>query len=191
MIALGEGSPVSGAAGTDPADFDAAFRALYPRARALAYRMLGDPARAEDAAAEALARALASWKRVGNLPYREPWVLRVTANVAVDMCRRDRHLATTPLVVDAAPIGATEEADHAALRLALSEALAALPRRQREVIVLQHLVGLPQAEVAACLGVTIGSVKRHGHRALASLRTRLGEGWTGRAQLGGGVVDVA
>lgn len=164
---------------------------MYPRARALAYRMLGDPTQAEDAAAEALARALASWRKVSSLPYLEPWVLRVTANVAVDMCRKDRHLSFAPLLADDTDPAAVDEADRMALRLALGEALGTLPRRQREVIVLQHLVGLPQAEVAHCLGVSQGSVKRHGHRAMAALRTRLGEGWRPAAGGEGGAAHVA
>jgi RNA polymerase sigma factor (sigma-70 family) len=152
------------------ADFEAVFRRLYPRARAVAYRITGDPERAEDAAAEAFARALVSWRRVGGVPYLDAWLLRVTANVAVDAVRRRAP------ALRAADAAAGPE-DVVVLRVALTAALAALPRRQREVIALHHLVGLREDEVARSLGVSVGSVKRHGHRAMARLRTALGADW--------------
>lgn len=152
------------------AEFEATFRRLYPQARAVAYRIAGDPAAAEDAAAEAFARALVSWRRVAALPYLDAWVLRVTANVAVDMVRRRAPELTAP---DPDP----NPEDVVVLRVALAAALAALPRRQREVIALRHLVGLREDEVARSLGLSVGSVKRHGHRAMARLRSALGADW--------------
>jgi len=60
------------------------------------------------------------------------------------------------------------------LRIALVQALRRLPRRQREAVALRYLVDLPDREVAAALGVSVGSVKVHLHRGLASLRSSLG-----------------
>lgn len=176
-----------------PPEFAEAFHELYPRARRLAYRILGNINEAEDAAAEALTRALVSWRRVGSLPYREAWVLRVTANVAVD-ARRRRQRAADDLAVGVAGDGrGGEDEDVTDLRLALAAALAALPRRQREVIALHHLVGLRESEIASCLGVSLGAVKKHGHRGMARLRTALGQDWdstlSGHEQ--GGVAGVA
>jgi RNA polymerase sigma factor (sigma-70 family) len=156
-----------------PPGFEEAFSELYPRARRLAYRILGNVNDAEDVAAEALTRALVAWRRVGALPYRDAWVLRVTANVAVDARRRQRRMPESQPVIDRAD----DFDDTHVLRLALAAALAALPRRQREVIALHHLVGLKEHEIARCLGVSVGSVKKHGHRGLMRLRDRLGEGW--------------
>lgn len=51
------------------------------------------------------------------------------------------------------------------------QALAGLPRRQREVLVLRHVAGLSEAEVARAMGVSINTVKTHGARGLAELRT--------------------
>lgn len=52
-------------------------------------------------------------------------------------------------------------------------ALAALPRRQREVLVLRHWLDLTEAEIAAALGISPGSVKTHVSRGLAALRNSL------------------
>lgn len=171
-----------------PPEFEEAFHELYPRARRLAYRILGNASEAEDVAAEALTRALVAWRRIGPLPWREAWVLKVTANVAVDVRRRQRRDAE----VEVAPVADAE--DVTALRMALAAALAALPRRQREVITLHHLVGMREQEIATCLGVSLGSVKKHGHRGMARLRDRLGHDWNTNdagSTTTGGVAGVA
>lgn len=152
--------------------FESFFRAQLPRARRVAYRILGDVTEAEDAAAEAFARAHASWRRVGGLPHRDAWVLRVASNVAIDTLRRRR----TPLFEREVTTGTHE--DGAILQLSLVHALGSLPRRQREVITLRFIVGYSEAEVAASLGVSAGTVKKAVHRGIATLRERLGPEWS-------------
>jgi len=147
--------------------FDGMFHQLYPRAVRLARRILGDTAAAEDVAAEALARAFASWPKVRELPYRDAWVLRVTSNLAIDAARRHQ-----PRVVATEPIDLEETT---AVRVALVAALRALPRRQRDVIALRYLAGLSEAEIAASLDIALGTVKTHIHRGVAGLRRRLGD----------------
>lgn len=149
-------------------DFDAAFRDLFRPAFRVAYRILGNVPDAEDAAAEALARACVKWRRVGALPYRDAWVMRVTANVAVDMVRKRR----VPLAVDETLDDASEETVR---RLAVVGALQSVSRRQREVLALRFIAGLPEAEVAESLGLSVNSVKTHTARGLAALRARLGD----------------
>ena len=154
----------------DEGSFEEEFRHSYRAAYQLAYRILGTVAEAEDSAAEAFARALVSWPKLSALPYRRAWILRVTANVAVDSVRR-RRLAT----ID--PDLRTDHEEPVVLRLALVAALRALPRRQREVVILRYVAGLPELEVAACLGISPNSVKTHGARALSKLRSSIGPDW--------------
>ncbi len=149
------------------ADFDHAFDRLYPQARALAYRVVGDVARAEEVAAESLARAYSRWRRLAAADHLDAWVLRVAGNLAIDAVRRKRPLL--------APPGVRTESDGVALRLTLADALRQLPRRQREVLVLRFLADLRQQDVALALGITEGAVKTHAHRGLATLRSRLGD----------------
>ena len=158
-----EGAGVRTAEAARDEAFDAAFLVLFPRAFRLSYRLLGDRAAAEDAAAEALARAFADWKRVRELPYRDAWVLRVTSNIALDVLR-ERRLP----VVSASAV--SEDEDTHALRVALWAALRALPRRQREIVVLRYVAGLTENEVAALLGLSLGTVKTHVTRGRAALR---------------------
>lgn len=146
--------------------FEAAFDHLLARALAAARRILGDTPRAEDVAAEALARTFARWDTVRDLPYREAWVVRVAANLAIDVVRKRQ----TP-VHPGAVVASTEDAS--VDRLAVLSAVRRLPRRQREVIVLAYLSDVAEADVARVLGISNGTVKTHLHRGLSALRKSL------------------
>jgi len=150
------------------AEFSELFRALYPQAYRVAFRLLGNAAEAEDAAAEAFARTFAAWDRVRGLPYRDAWVMKTTGNVALNVLARK----PTPL----APARPVADEDATATRLALVCALASLSRRQQEAIVLHHLAGLSEAEVAAVLDVAPSTVKTHLKRGMELLRDDFHEG---------------
>lgn len=150
--------------------FEAAFPELVLPAFRVALRILGSVPDAEDVAADALVRALRSWDRVGVMPYRTAWIVRVASNLAVDRVRR-RPLESP------APSAAPDLADAVALRLALSAALKALPRRQCQVMALRYLGGLTEMEVAQSMGISQNSVKKHATRAVSTLRRRLGADW--------------
>jgi RNA polymerase sigma factor (sigma-70 family) len=151
--------------------FQEAFPGLFLTAYHVSYRVLGDVTKAEDAAAEALARALVSWRRVGRLEHRSAWVARVAGNLAIDEIRRARRRQDAPRADGAASPDTTEDA---ALRLALGSALAALSPRQREVIALRYLADLDDAAVSRALGISVNSVKKHAARGREALRARLG-----------------
>jgi RNA polymerase sigma factor (sigma-70 family) len=156
-----------------PADdeFQEAFPDLYLTAYRVSYRILGDVARAEDAAAEATARALVSWRRVGRMQHRNGWVARVAGNVAIDEVRRQNRRRDVPETNGGLAADGTEAT---VLRLALGAAMAELSGRQREVIALRYLADLDEAEVSRALGISVNSVKKHAARGKAALRARLG-----------------
>jgi RNA polymerase sigma factor (sigma-70 family) len=149
------------------ADFDSLFRELYVPAYSVAFRILRDRQDAEDAASEALARTLASWRRLQGVEYQRAWVLRVTANVAIDVIRRRR-----PSAGEAADAPARAESPDD--RLVLAVALRKLPRRQREVLVLRFFADMTEAQVAEHLKISQGAVKQHARRGLEALRELLG-----------------
>lgn len=150
---------------------EAVFGELFRTAYVVAYRILGNVAEAEDAAAEAIARACFRWERVGSLPHREAWVARVAANVAIDAVRKRRRAVET--IHD--PMRDPGEAT--VVRLALVAALEGLSSRQREVVVLRYLADQQEAEVANLLGISLNTVKKHTMRGVAALRMRLGPTW--------------
>ena|SRR5687767_4410967 len=147
-------------------DFDAAFWPLFLTAFRAAHRIVGDRHAAEDIAADALARAHVHWRRIAGRPYRDAWVVRVATNRALDLHRRGRLPMATP------SSAAFDEG--VAVRVSLVQALHELPRRQREVVVLRFLVGLPVTDVACVLGIGPGSVRTHLERGLRGLRVHLG-----------------
>lgn len=155
--------------------FDGWFVERYPQARSVARRIVGSPSISEDVAAEAFTRALVDWPKVRDLPHRDAWVLRVTANVAVDHVRRRRPEVASS--VDEAAVLALDGSgggpgidEAAVLRVSLADALGRLPRRQREAVVLRHLAGLTPDEVAEAMGVSRNSAKKHLQRGLDRLR---------------------
>lgn len=152
------------------ASFDEAFAELVLPAFRVALRILGNVADAEDVAAEAMARALRSWGRVGALPHRAAWVVRVASNLAIDRTRKRSPVLAEP---DHVP----DLAETVTLRLALAAALRQLPRRQGQVVALRYLGGLTEAEVATSMGISRNSVKKHTARAVTTLRGRLGADW--------------
>jgi RNA polymerase sigma factor (sigma-70 family) len=154
---LGEGG-----GGVALTEYEHVFPELYRFAYQAAYRILGERSASEDIAQETLARAYARWSRVSR--YAEPWVTRVASNQALDVVRR-HHRSPWPEVADADPAVAE--------RMDLQRALLDLPRRQRDVVMLRYGADLPEAEVAAFLMVSVGTVKTHAHRGLAALRLGL------------------
>jgi DNA-directed RNA polymerase specialized sigma24 family protein len=85
--------------GGDDDDF---FGQILPRAVAVARRVTGERASAEDAAVEAWPRAHLSWRRIGPLPWRDAWVLGVTTQEALrHLPRRARRWCTQPAITGA------------------------------------------------------------------------------------------
>jgi RNA polymerase sigma factor (sigma-70 family) len=142
--------------------FDDQFEQLSRCAYRVTYRLLGCDAEAQDAAQEAVARCYLRWDKVSS--YADAWVSRVAANLVIDQLRRQqlfrRHANATDVALD----------PDTSLRLDLRQALARLPRRQREVVALRYLADQPEVAVAAALGCSVGTVKTHASRGLASLR---------------------
>ena len=144
--------------------FEEAFDDCYRVAYRAAYRLLGSRDDANDAAQEAMTRAYVRWSRIREYP--EPWVARVAMNLAIDTIRkRARRSAGQPdhVSVD----------DRHEERLDLANALARLPRRQRDVVALRFLADRTEDDVAGALGISIGTVKQHAHRGLETLRQSL------------------
>jgi len=149
--------------------FDERFDVLSCAAYRVAYRILGSRADAEEVAQEALARALARWDSVADHDFA--WVARVTTNLAIGRWRRRRR---PTVVFERGYGGVHDDTDqHALERLGLVEAIARLPRRQREAIALRYLADLSERDAATAMNTTVGSVKQHAHRALARLRLDL------------------
>ena len=147
-----------------PEDFADAFDELYDCAYQQAYKLIGDRAEAEDLAQEACTRACLRWRRLDN---PRAWVVRVTTNLAFDRFRRLRNARKLTQFPAAVAVAADDR------HLDLHRALSKLPKRQREVVALRYLADLSEAQTAAELGCSPGTVKSHAARGLRALRMTL------------------
>jgi RNA polymerase sigma factor (sigma-70 family) len=151
--------------------FEEAFPELFAAALALSVRIVGSRAAAEDVAAEVMVRAYVHWRRIGEEPWRLAWVLRVASNLSLkSVARSGRRSAEEPAV----PVSYE---DSVVLRQALAAALAALPRRQREAVVLRFLADVSESDAARVLGSRPTTVRTHLRRGLDALRASLGASW--------------
>ena len=159
---------------------------LSPRVMSFAARMLGgDRAEAEDVTQEAMLRL---WKVAADWRQGEAkvttWLFRVVSNLCTDRLRRRRgvDLDAIPEPEDGAPSAEAGLQEAARVR-ALEDALADLPERQRQAVILRHIEGLPNPEIAAIMDIGVEAVESltaRGKRALTGIlsgrRKELGYG---------------
>ena len=147
--------------GYDFDDFVIARRAALLRT---AYLLTGNHHDAEDLVQSALIKVVPKWGRIKDHP--EPYVRKVLARESVNRWRgrRWREVPT-----DVFP----EQTHHDSTdRISLLEDLRRLSPRQRAVLVLRYFDDLTEADTAAALGISVGSVKSHAREALARLRNQ-------------------
>jgi RNA polymerase sigma factor (sigma-70 family) len=140
----------------------------------LALAKAGDPERARDAVQEGFARAIrsrSSYRATGSL---EAWVARCVINAAHDGARAGGH--SVAMLDDPADTNASDIADTGQTTAeVVREAVARLPRRQREALFLRHYLDFDYAAIAEALGVEVGTVSATLHAARATLASDLQE----------------
>jgi RNA polymerase sigma-70 factor (sigma-E family) len=133
----------------------------------------GDWALAEDLLQVALTKSYLSWGRIKDRGAVEAYVRATLATTATSWWRRKWHgERPTEVLPDRLSESRTAEVDE---RDALWQHVKLLPARQRAVLVLRFYEDLSEADVARTLGIAPGTVKSTTSRALAALRTSLGE----------------
>jgi RNA polymerase sigma-70 factor (sigma-E family) len=151
----------------DGEDFSAFAVSRWPGLVRLAFGLTGDRWMAEDIAQTALARAYVAWRRVSGADDPDAYLRRILVNASNRRFRR-RRVAEQP--GDLPEVAVEGPADLVGERAALLAALRQLPPRQRAVIVLRYWDDLTDAQIAAALGCSPGTVRSQISRALATLR---------------------
>jgi RNA polymerase sigma factor (sigma-70 family) len=146
--------------------FDALYRSEYPGMVRLAYLLVRDRELAVEVTHDAFARVLERWSK---LERPGAYLRTAVVNASRDALRRRIFRRSRSHVAGLVEVTTPARDDY------LADALAHLHPKRRAAIVLRYYLDLPEAEIAATLGVRPGTVKSLLHRGLADLREALSE----------------
>lgn len=156
------------------------FERYAPAILRFAGRLLSDRSAAEEVTQEVFLKVIARANQYDGRASVASWLFAIAANACRDRRRRDRRAPVVPLEAMADPPEKGEGVEHRLLdrerRDAVREALADLSEEQREALVLARYHGMPYAEVAHTLGISVGAVKTRIFRAVETLKARFHEG---------------
>jgi RNA polymerase sigma-70 factor (sigma-E family) len=152
----------------------AAYQTHYDVLVRTAAMLVGDVATAEDVVQESFIAMHRAWWRLRDTSRTLPYLRRAVINKSRSVLRHRavaaRHVRARTLELPSAEESALAGVQRSSVLAAVSE----LPSRQREVVLLRYYGDLSEAEIAATLGISRGSVKSHTARAKGSLRAVLG-----------------
>jgi RNA polymerase sigma-70 factor (sigma-E family) len=149
---------------TSDEDFVAFVRDASPRLLRTAWFVCGDPVQAEELVQAALEKVYLKWRRIDR-GAATAYARKVVLNHHIDTRRRRSREVLT-----------AQTPDHPAAEVSLEgtdfliRALATLAPRERQVVVLRYYADASEQEVAAALGIGVGTVKSSASRGLAKLR---------------------
>lgn len=162
------------ARGGDEEAFASLIRMAGDRLMAIAFRILRDADRAEDAVQQAIVTA---WRDLPAL--RDPdrfggWLYRILVNACYVEARRTRRWdANVRLLTPDIRSDSADELLSVENRDELDRAFRRLPAEQRAAFVLHHYAGMPLATIAEALEIPVGTVKSRLHYATAALRAAI------------------
>jgi RNA polymerase sigma-70 factor, ECF subfamily len=148
-------------------------RAVYR----LCYRYLGNHQDADDMAQEVFFKAFRSISHFRGESAFSTWLYRIAVNTCLNFrsSRRELHAEFPDQLADRSP-GVSERLEEREQRVQVRKAVERLPDRQKATLILKVYQELSHEEVAAILGVSVGTAKANLFHALANLRRQLGRG---------------
>ena len=156
------------------------FERYAPALLRFADRLLSDRSTAEEVTQEVFVKVISRAHQYDGRAEVSSWLFAIAANACRDRRRRDRRATIVPLEGVAEPAHKGEGIESALgereRRAAVRRALSSLSEEQREALVLARYHGLPYAEIAEVLGISVGAVKTRIFRAVEALKSRFSEG---------------
>lgn len=155
-------------------EFDEFARRELPRLLRYAVMLTGDPELAQDLVQDVMVKAHTQWRRVSTADHPDRYVHTMVTRAFLSW-RRRWAVRRIGLAAGDLPEGepARDHAGGVVDRDDVWSRLAALPRQQRAVLALRYYERLTDAEIAATLGCSTGTVRGYASRALATLRLDL------------------
>lgn len=172
-------SLVERAATGDQRAFESLVRQSADRLFAIAYRILRDHDRAEDALQQALVTIWDELPRLRDPDRFEAWTYRLIVRTSIAQAKRERrggpvvHLLPEDVVAGAPASRTPDEIDAVADRDQVQRGFRRLKPDQRAILVLQHYDGLSLSEIADVLGIPVGTAGSRLHYASQALRAAL------------------
>src|SRR5262245_49669695 len=161
---------------TDEAGLTELFRQRQLELVRLALFFVGDRATAEDVVQDVFARVCARWERIGDRENALPYIRSAVINTCRSVLRKRAVIRRFGSEPEQPPVWSAEaEVVLGEERRAVLRALAGLPMRRKQVLVLRYYFDLSEEEIARTLRISRGTVKSTAARALASLAKTLGE----------------
>ncbi len=158
-------------------EFETFFDRHYRELGRLACLLTGDPTTGEDLTSEVFLAVWRQWERVWAVDEPLAYVRRMMANLAASRVRRITTERRSLLLMRSRDVAAQPDGgDIVDVRTALQK----LPRGQRECVVLRHAFDLTEADAAAVLGVSLGTVKSQTSKGMRQLELLLGPTATDR-----------
>ncbi len=159
------------AATVAPLTFTSYVRARGPVLLRTARSLTSNPSDAEDLLQTALTKTYMAWERIEDQRALDGYVRRALVNTRTSQWRKRRvDEYSCEELPEPEPVPGPDPAERQAVRDAVWRAVLALPERQRAMVTLRYYEDLSEAQTAAVLGVSVGTVKSAVSRALAKLR---------------------
>lgn len=167
-------APFHALASGDPAALETVWAVASRRVYGLALWATGREEDARDVVQDVFVRLASRHGELAGVAQPHVWLLAVTHNAAVDVLRRRARRRTEPIESAAHVAALAPDPGRAAAAAAVSRALAALPARQREAVLLHHVAGCSFREIGAITGVPSFTAASRCRLALARLRQLMG-----------------
>jgi RNA polymerase sigma-70 factor (ECF subfamily) len=160
-------------------DIETLVSAYGARIHAYLWRLLRDPAEADDALQETFLRAFRALARLDGHANPQAWLYRIATNVAHTRQRQRARQAVRTATLDAALAapgpGPAEQADRQSLLAAVAVAVERLPYRQRAALIMRKFEEIPYADIAAALGCTEAAARANVYQAIRKLKSVIGD----------------
>lgn len=156
------------------------FERYAPSLLRFADRLLSNRGLAEEVTQEVFVKVIARAHQYDGRAEVSSWLFAIAANACRDRRRRERRAPVVPIDGVAEPAARGEGVERSLIdreqRDAVRRALSELSEEQREALVLARYHGLPYAEIAEVLGISVGAVKTRIFRAVETLKARFAQG---------------